>query len=1349
MVKSWLVHDQTVHALASPKANELTIPEQTATGKGTSNPFMFRIGLYPRRIEAKLTNKQVGGKWILVREMMMISKDGEISKFLGYRSSEEEEEPIFYEMDGVMVEIVPYVLYLQNIIPQIVIQVTANMNRGNGDGGNNGCSYKTFSTCNPKEFDGKGDSELERFKALLVEDFCLSNEMEKLENEFWNHTMVGANHVTYTDWFLELAKLVPHSVTPESLRIKRYIHGLTPQICSMLRVTQPTNIQSAILTAGILTDEAVHCGTLTKGNDKRKEMEESSKQGSTRKDNKKSKTGSGFVATVPPRNENVSTYPKCTRCYTFHSENAPCKLCYNHQKPSHYARQCWAPIRQVVPMNAIKMGQIQRKQATRQGRNPLALEGNRNTRNNGNQARGRAFNRNAVKALQDPKVVTGTFSLNNQFTTVLFYSGADFSFISTKFAPLLNVEPCIVNPGYVIEIADGESVEVDKIIRNCKLEIGNSLFTIDLILLGHESFDVVMWIDWLSKNKAVIVCHEKVVEIPIKEGGILQVHGEHTLGAAKALINAKIDEPRISNIPVVAKSPYRLAPSEMQELSGQIQELQDKGFIRPSHSPWGEPVLFVKKKYGSFRMCIDYRELNKITIKNQYLLPRINDLFDQLQGACYFSKINLRSRYHQLRVHEDDIPKTAFRTRYRHFEFMVMPFGLTNAPAVFMDLMNRVCKPYPDKFVIVFIDDILIYSKTKEEHEVHLKLVLELLRKEKLYAKFSKCEFWLQEVHFLGHVVNQSGIHVEPSKIEAVKNWKVPTMHSKKNQKYKWGEKEEEAFQTLKNNLCDAPILSLPDGIEDFVVYSDASNQRLGCVLMQRGKVITYASRQLRIHEKNYTTHDLELGAVVFALKTWRHYLYGTKSVIYMDHKSLQHIFNQKELNMRQRRWIELFSDYECKIRYNPGKANVVADALSRKEWVKPRRNNVLAERLHGLDQQMERKEDRSLYFIDRIWVTLVGDVRMVNLDEDHKSKYSVHPGVDKMYHDLRYMYWWPGMKREIAIYVSKCLTCAKVNAEHQRSSGLLQQLEILEWKWDKITMDLITKLPRSRSGHDAIWVIVDRLTKSAYFLAIREDYSTEKLARLYIDRALGTRLDLNFGGSWDVHLPLAEFSYNNSYHSSIQCAPFEALYGRKCRSPMLWAEIEESSLFGSELVLEMTDKVVLIKEKLKVARDHQKSYADKRRKPLEFEVGDQVLLKMSPSKRVVRFGKKGKLAPRYVGPFKILKRISLVAYSLRLPEELSSVHDTFHVRNLKKCLVDANLHVPLDEIKVDKTLHFVEEPVEIMDREIKKLKRRRIAPVKVRWNSKHGPEFTWKHEDQMRIKYPQLFVDQVVKPAS
>ncbi|GJY96003.1 putative reverse transcriptase domain-containing protein [Tanacetum coccineum] len=545
--------------------------------------------------------------------------------------------------------------------------------------------------------------------------------------------MVGANHTSYTDWFHELAKLVPHLVTLELSRTKSQLWYLT------------------------------------QGNEKRKGAEESSKQEGGRNDDKRAKGG-------------------------------PCQVCFNCQKLGHFARNCRMTIKQVLPINAVR--------GDHEPGTCYECGSHEHYRNNCPK-----FTRAPVDALQDPHVVDGYFFFEHHYATVLFDSGADFSFISTDFTPLLNEKPSFVNPRYVIEVAD--------------------------------------------------VCHEKVVRIPLESGKILHVQGERTSGIAKALSNVKVDKPRLSDISVV-------------------------------RDLW-------------------LRELNKLTIKNRYPLPRIDDLFDQLQGARYFSKIDLRS-----------------------------------------------------------------------------------------------------EVHFLGHVVNQNGIHVDPSKIEVVKNWKAPTTPyeilsflglagyyrrfianfskiakpltslTQKNKKYEWGVEQEEAFQTLKNNLCDAPILSLLDGVEDFVVYCDASNQGLGCVLMQRGKVIAYASRHLKINEKNYTTHDIELGAVMFALKTWRHCLYGTKSVIYTDHKSLQHIFDQKELNMRQRRWIKLFSDYKCEIHYHLGKANVVADALSRKERVKPRRvramamtiqfrvrrmilaaqseafkqENALVERLHGLDQQMEMKED-------------------------------------------------------------------------------------------------------------------------------------------------------------------------------------------------------------------------------------------------------------------------------------------------------------------------------------------------------------------------------------------------------
>ncbi|GJW15213.1 putative reverse transcriptase domain-containing protein [Tanacetum coccineum] len=999
----------------------------------------------------------------------------------------------------------------------------ANANGGNGrngNGGNNRCSYKGFLACNPRDYDEKGGAValtmwIKKMELVIENRRCAKNQKVKYDaSSFINKALTWWN-------------------TQVQARGREAAMGMT-----------------WVQFKALLVEEfcPIHCGMLTRSSEKRKEVEETGKQGGSWKDNKKAKVGKGFVETTPPRNVNVGAYPKCAKCFTYHPENRPFK-------PSTWSTG-----------------------------NRLALKGNRNTQNNRNQARGKAFSVNAVNALQDPNIVTG-------------------------------VKPSIVSHGYVIEVANGRKEEVDRIIRDCKLELGNSLFTIDLIPLGHGRFDVIVGMDWLSKNKAAIVCYEKVVRIPLEGGEILCVQGERTLGGTKTLMSMKVDEPELSDIPIV------------------------RDFI---DSAW------------------------------------------------------------------DDIPKDCVLTRTRHtLEFTVMPFRLTNAPAVFMDLLNRVRKPYLEKFVIVFIDDILIYLKTKEDHEVHLKLVLELLKKEMLYAKFLKYEFWLQEVHFLGHVVNHNGIHVDPSKIEA------------KNKKYEWGAEQEEAFQTLKDYLCNAPILSILDGIKDFVVYCDAPNQGLGCVLMQRGK---------------------------------------------------------KELNMRQRRWIELFNDYKCEIRYHPGKANVVADALSRKERVKPKHvramamtiksgvksmilvaqseafkeENAPAERLHRLDQQMERKEYESLYFMDRIWVSLVGGVRTIIMDEAHKTRYSVHPGADKMYHDLWDMYWWPGMKRDITTYVSKCLTCLKVKAEHQRPSGLLQQLEIPGWKWDNITMYFITKLPRSKSGHDTIWVVVDRLTKSTHFLAIHEDYSMEKLARLYIDKivarhgvpasiildrdgrftsrfwqtlqkALWTRLDMSmvyhpqtvgqsertiqtledmlracvidFGGSWDIHLSLAEFSYNNSYHMSIRCAPFEALYGRKCRSPVLWAEIRESRLIRPELVQETTDKVVLIKEKL--------------------EVGGHV------------------------------------AYRLRLLEELSSVHDTFHVSNLKKCLADTNLHVPLDEIKIDKTLCFVEEPIEITDHEVKSLKCSKIPIVKVRWNSKRGPEFTWEREDHMKAKYPRLFADCAVEPTN
>ncbi|KAJ9561902.1 hypothetical protein OSB04_007062 [Centaurea solstitialis] len=892
---------------------------------------------------------------------------------------------------------------------------------------------------------------------------------------------------------------------------------------------------------------------------------------------------------------------------------------------------------------------------------------------------------------------------------------------------------------FTVDTANGVTLVADRVFRDCSLVLDNHDFLVDLISIDICGFDVVIGMDWLIKNRAVIICYERMVqgctsfmayvldatkEVKkiVKDVPIVGEYPDVFPDDLPGLPPDRQVEFRIDLVPgasPIAKTPYRLAPAEMKEMMSQLQELLDKGFIRPSASPWGAPVLFVKKKDGSFRMCIDYRELNKVTIKNKYPLPRIDDLFVQLQGASYFSKIDLRSGYDQLKVSEEDVPKTAFQTRYGHYEFLVMPFGLANAPAAFMDLMNRVCRPMLDKSVIVFIDDILVYSKSEEEHATHLHEILELLRKERLYAKFSKCEFWLRQVQFLGHVISGDGVSVDSTKIEAIQKWEQPknssevrsflglvgyyrrfirdfskiamplTSLTRKNVKFEWTEAQDKAFQTLKDCLTNAPILALPEGSEDFVVYSDASLLGLRCVLMQRGKVIAYASRQLKEYEKKYPTHDLELAAVVFALKLWRHYLYGMKCQLYTDHKSLKYLFDQQTLNMRQQRAMELIKDYDCDILYHPGKANVVADALSRKTYarllcyvithisVKPnlfddirkwqiealKSENIKAERMVGYVNSLSEDGRGLKVFKARIWVPRLGGMRDVVLAEAHKSRLSIHPGSTEIYQDLRLDYWWPGMKTDIGRYVEKCTTCLQVKAEHQKP-------------------------------------YVDRLTKSALFLPVQESYSMDRWAQLYIDevvsrhgvpvkiisdrdsrftskfwsafqkelethhafstayhpqtdgqseRTIQTLEDmlracvLEFGGSWDVHLPLVEFSYNN----------------------------REKILAGPELIQITHDKIQIIRERMKAAQDRQKSYADRSKRPIEFSVGDVVMLKVLPWRGVLRFRKQ---------------------------EELTGIHDVFHVGYLRKCLGKHEEKVPLSEVKVDEKLRYIEEPESILN---------------------------------------------------
>ncbi|TYK05031.1 reverse transcriptase [Cucumis melo var. makuwa] len=827
----------------------------------------------------------------------------------------------------------------------------------------------------------------------------------------------------------------------------------------------------------------------------------------------------------------------------------------------------------------------------------------------------------------------------------------------------------------------GDVLLVGEVLRDCEVVMEGLCMLVHLLPLKLQALDVILGMDFLFTHYASMNFHRKEVTFR-KPGSTEVVFRDERKIISTSLISALKAEKllrkgctaflgtwlrevefTIELLPETApisQAPYKMAPSELKELKVQLQELVDKGYIRPSVSPWGAQVLFMKKKDGILRLCIDYRQLNKVTIRNKYPLPRIDDLFDQLKGAAVFSKIDLRLGYYQLKVRESDIPKTAFRTRYGHYEFLVMPFGLTNAPENFMNLMNRIFHQYLDQFVIVFIDDILVYSMDKKAHEEHLRIVLQTLRDKQLYAKFSKCELWLNQVVFLGHVVSADGVSVDPQKVEGVANWERPvsatevcsflglagyyrrfiedfsrlalplTALTRKNAKFEWSDKCEQSFQELKKILVTAPILTLPVTGKEYVIYCDASRQGLGCVLMQEGKVIAYPSRQLKKHECNYPTYDLELPAVVLALKIWRHYLFGKKCHIFTDHK-----------------------------KYHSGKANVVADALSRKlrlpksalcgirasllselrgfkavmtaessgsllaqfqvrsslvaEIVgrQPEDSNLqkmLAKAKQGPEAEFELRTEGAIVKHGRLCVPNISELKGAILEEAHNSAYAMHPGSTKMYRTLKKAYWWHGMKREIAKYVDRCLICQQVKLVRQRPGGLLNPLPVPKWKWEHITMDFLFGLPCTSRRYDGIWVIVDRLTKTTRFIPIKAKSTLDQLVKLYVDRivsqhgvsvsivsnrdlrftskfcpsvqkTMGTKSKfsiafhpqtdgqskrtiqtlenmlracvLQFKGNWDTHLSLTEFAYNNSYQSSIGLAPFEALYGRPCRTPV------------------------------------------------------------------------------------------------------------------------------------------------------------------------------------------------------
>nr|ABA93974.2 retrotransposon protein, putative, Ty3-gypsy subclass [Oryza sativa Japonica Group] len=941
----------------------------------------------------------------------------------------------------------------------------------------------------------------------------------------------------------------------------------------------------------------------------------------------------------------------------------------------------------------------------------------------------------AEEAQSAPEVILGTFPVNSTPAVILFDSGATHSFISKRFAGAHGLS--LVKLKIPMRVhTPGGGMTTTHYCPSVTVEIQGSIFPANLILLESKDLDVILGMDWLTRHRGVIDCASRTIKLTNAKGEVVtfqspvprkpgislnQAAGEEQEVAVEKTTKKLEDIPivreyrevfpddlttmppkrdiefRIDLVPGTApihKRPYRMGANELAEVKKQVDE----------QLPWDTSAR--ARHLG--RMCVDYRALNEVTIKNKYPLPRIDDLFDQLKGAIVFSKIDLRSGYHQLRIREEDIPKTAFITRYGLFECTVMSFGLTNAPAFFMNLMNKVFMEFLDKFVVVFIDDILIYSKSEEEHEQHLRLVLEKLKEHQLYAKFSKCDFWLKEVQFLGHIVNAQGVAVDPANVESVTKWTPPRTVTQVRSFLGLAGYYRRFIENF--SKIAKPMTQLLKKEEKFIWSAECNRSFEELKRRLDGKVVSYASRQLRPHEGNYPTHDLELAAVVHALKIWRHYLIGNRCEVYTDHKSLKYIFTQPDLNLRQRRWLELIKDYDMGIHYHPGKANVVADALSRKShcnvaWVEElccevqrdfeHLNLGIVE--HGFVAVLEAQptlveqvriaqasdpeiaelkknmrvgkargfvedEQGTIWMGERLCIPENKELKDLILTEAHQTQYSIHLGSTKMYQDLKENFWWVSMRREIAEFVALCDVCQRVKAEHQRPAA------------------------------------------------------------------------------WDKSLPYAEFSYNNSYQASLQMAPFEALYGRRCRTPLFWDQTGERQLFGTEVLNEAEGKVRAVRERLRIAQSRQKSYADNHRRELAFEVGDYVYLRVTPLRGVHRFQTKGKLAPRFVGPYRILERRGEVAYQLELPSNMLGIHNVFHVSQLKKCLRVPKEQASPDHIEIQEDLTYVEKPTRIHETSERRTRNKVIRFCKVQWSHHSEEEATWEREDELKATHPHLF---------
>ncbi|KAK8554939.1 hypothetical protein V6N13_016193 [Hibiscus sabdariffa] len=823
---------------------------------------------------------------------------------------------------------------------------------------------------------------------------------------------------------------------------------------------------------------------------------------------------------------------------------------------------------------------------------------------------------------------------------------------------------------------------------------------------------------------------------------------------------------------------YRTNPEETKEIQRQVTELMDKGYIRESLSPCAVPVLIVPKKDGSWRMCVDCRAVNQITIKYRHPIPRLDDMLDELCGATIFSKIDLKSGYHQIRMREGDEWKTAFKTKLGLYEWLVMPFGLTNAPSTFMRLMNHVLRAFIGRFCVVYFEDILIYSKNLQDHADHLRAVLQTLREEKLFGNMAKCVFCTDKLTFLGYIVSSQGVEVDPEKIKAIQEWPRPTTISqvrsfhglasfyrrfvpnfssitapltgiiKKYSVFSWGKEQEEAFIKIKDCLTRAPVLALPNFDKTFEIECDASGVGIGAVLMQEKRPIAYFSEKLSGAALNYPVYDKEMYALIRALEIWQHYLLPKEFVIHTDHEALRYITGQHKLNKRHAKWVEFLESFPYVIHYKKGKENVVADALSRRYVLLNCLDSHLIgfayiRELYGNDPDFCEKfnacekcavgkfyrHDGYLFKENRICIPQ-GSMRDILLREAHEGGLMGHFGVTKTLQTLKEHLFWPKMRRDVERFCERCVTCKKAKSKVS-PQGMYLPLPIPDFPWTDISMDFVLGLPRTKTGRDSIFVVVDRFSKMAHFIACHKTDDAVNVANLFfrdvvrlhgIPRSIVSDRDVKFLShfwrtlwsklgtklmfsttchpqtdgqtevvnrvlstllravikknikTWEDCLPHVEFAYNHVVHSATNMSPFEVVYGYNPTTPldMLPLPFEQVMNRDGQSKAEFVKKLhQQVKENLEKRTRQYETRANKGKKRVTFDVGDWVWVHFRKERFPAQ--RSSKLLPRGDGPFQIVEKVNDNAYKLDLPGEYT-VSATFNISDLTPFYDSADL---------------------------------------------------------------------------